>query len=97
MRHVRLSILAGTAVALVMAAATAAGANPNYPGVGERNAPSRDAGPRSSNMFSPSDATTRSRAVTPRQNYQTQQPDARIISTPNRPQLPPSRSTPRCA
>jgi len=27
-------------------------------------------------------ATTRSRAVTPRQNYQTQQPDARIISTP---------------
>ena len=44
MRHARLSILAGTAVALVMAAATTAGANPNYPSVGERNAPSRDAG-----------------------------------------------------
>ncbi len=41
-------------------------------------------------MFSPSDATTRSRAVTPRQNYQTQQPDARIISTPNLPATTPA-------
>ena len=91
MRHARLSILAGTAVALVLAAANTAGANPNYPSSRDRNAPARDTGTRSSNMFPPSDATTRSRAVTtPRQNYQTQQPDARIISTPNVQPAPPA-------
>jgi hypothetical protein len=53
MRHIRLGILAGTAIALVIAAAPDADANPNYPA----NQRYRDARP----MFAPADATTRSR------------------------------------
>jgi murein L,D-transpeptidase YcbB/YkuD len=96
MRHTRLSILAGTAVALVLA--SPAGANPIYPGVGnDRIMPapsSRDVGstrsqPRPASTFAPADNTNRSRTVTP--SVQTQQPNARIISTPN---VPAARNEP---
>ena len=91
MRQVRLSILAGTAVALAMAAATDVKANPVMPGASgadRTSAPaSRDSGstasrPRPANMFAPSDATTRSRTVAPRPSVVTHQPNARIISAP---------------
>jgi murein L,D-transpeptidase YcbB/YkuD len=96
MRRIRLSILTGSAVALVMAAATSAGANPIYPNMsGSERMPapaSRDTGSpasraRPANMFGPSDATTRSRAVA-RPPVLTHQPNARIISTPNAPAAP---------
>ena len=98
MRRIRLSVLAGTAVALVFASANA---SPIMPGVSNSEripAPaSRDSGTpasraRPANMFAPSDATTRSRAVAP--SVQTQQPNARIISTPDLPPAPPARSEP---
>jgi murein L,D-transpeptidase YcbB/YkuD len=105
MRRIHLSILAGTAVALVMAAAATAQANPfNSSGAERMPAPaSRDVGSppgraRPANMFGPSDATTRSRAVA-RPSVVTHQPNARIISTPetaaprNRPVAAPAHAS----
>ena len=53
MRHVRFSILAGTAVALVLAAATTAGANPNDPSFPrpQRTGTRQHGQQRASNMF----------------------------------------------
>ena len=98
MRHARLSILAGTAVALVMAAVPAS-ANPVLPRATDinRQAPAAERMPSPSyrdtgsperrarpGTFAPSEATTRSRAVT-RPQVNTYQPNARIISTPGVP------------
>ncbi len=104
MRRIHLSILATTAVALV--AATTAGANPIYPNMSgadrmpapaSRDMGSRDLGTpdnrtRPPNAFAPSDATTRSRTVSP--SVQTHQPSARIIATPD---TAPARNEPAAA
>jgi len=82
MRHIRLSVLTGTAVALVITAVPSHAQI--YPNMQRERMPvQRDAAPapRTANMFSPSEATTRSRTVSPRPSYQSQQPDARVIST----------------
>jgi murein L,D-transpeptidase YcbB/YkuD len=91
MRHITSAILAGTAIALVLAVPVfATPILPSATDVSTRTPdPARQPAPpirtRTSNTFGPPDATTRARVPSPPPAVYSHQPSARIISTPNVP------------